>query len=199
MHETASADGGPAFNKVAERALKTSDRELADRRLAKFRTKARSLHDTDRGLIFEGLTARWLATKKPDLRPPVDTVKKRKQDKAQIVIPSKAQFAALLAQMRKEPKARDAANLIEFLGYSGGRREFRPGNAAGDRRRARHEKPRGPYRPPLPSPLRLLRDLQEKQVRETCPQSGASRRRLRQCEPRSGKLARWRQARATGL
>jgi integrase len=49
----------------------------------------------------------------------VDTVKKRKQDKAQIVIPSKTQFRALLAQLRQETRAEDAANLVEFLGYSG--------------------------------------------------------------------------------
>ena len=242
--------------KQIKRSLKTDDAALAKRRLAEFKAKAEGLASTDRGLAFEGLTARWLAMKQPDLRPhsyrrlesivrtttpsfkglpvrsigqteieawkikraaklsarsfnyerdalrqlfeyarknlriilenPADTVKKRKQDKPQIVIPSKAQFCALLAQMRQEPKAQDAAYLIEFLGYSG----LRLGEAiqvqwqdvnfdlgtllvtGGENGTKNHEARSIPLFSPL---LRFLLDLQEKQVRETCPQSGAGR------------------------
>ena len=268
----------PALNKVAEclyrnhlgtyfalvkvngkqikRSLKTDDAALAKRRLAELKAKAEGLSGTDRGLIFEGLTARWLAMKKPDLRPnsflrlegivrtttpffkglpvrsigqteieawkieragklsarsfnyerdalrqlfeyarknlriilenPADTVKKRKQDKPHMVIPSKAQFRTLLAQLRQVTRAKEAANLIEFLGYSGLRLgeaiqvrwedvNFELGTlrvTGGELGTKNHESREVPLFPPL---LRFLRDLQEKRERETCPQSGAGR------------------------
>ena len=50
---------------------------------------------------------------------PVDTVKKRKTDKVHTVIPTKEQFRVLLTALRNQPKAQPAAELIEFLAYSG--------------------------------------------------------------------------------
>jgi integrase len=50
---------------------------------------------------------------------PADTVKKRKTDKPHIVIPTKEQFRTLLAALRNEPRAKEAARLVEFLAYSG--------------------------------------------------------------------------------
>ncbi len=63
------------------------------------------------------------------LENPLDTVKKRKQDKPHIVIPTKDQFRAMLVAMRSEPKARPAASFVEFLAYSG----LRLGEAQGVR------------------------------------------------------------------
>jgi len=48
------------------------------------------------------------------------TVKRQKQRKAQIVIPTKAQFKTMVDQIRQaDARATEAANLCEFLAYSG--------------------------------------------------------------------------------
>jgi len=175
--------------KQIKRSLKTDDSALAKRRLSQLREKAKGLTGTEKGMFFEHVAARWLAIKKPDLRPrsferlegiarktgkyfdglpvrsigqthiekwkiarageisgrsfnyerdtlrlifeyarlnlriildnPVDTVKKRKTDKPHTVIPTKDQFRVLLTALRNQPKAQPAAELIEFLAYSG--------------------------------------------------------------------------------
>lgn len=50
---------------------------------------------------------------------PFDVIKKRKLGRPNIVIPSKDQFRVLLDTLRKEPRAKEAPDFIEFLGYSG--------------------------------------------------------------------------------
>ena len=175
--------------KQIKRSLKTDDAALARRRLNELRLKAQRLTGTDRKLIFDGLAQRWLAMKKPDLKPashkrldgiiraikpffgglpvrsighseverwkiarsavigprsfnyerdvvrqifeyarldlrillenPAETVKRRKEEKRQAVIPSKEQFKVLLSALRAEPRAKEAGDFIEFLGYSG--------------------------------------------------------------------------------
>lgn len=46
-------------------------------------------------------------------------VRRRKQGKAQIIIPTKEQFKAMLDQLRSERQAAESANFCEFLAYSG--------------------------------------------------------------------------------
>ena len=53
------------------------------------------------------------------LENPAEQVKKRKVGKAEIVIPTKDQFRILIETLRAEPRAAEAANFVEFLGYSG--------------------------------------------------------------------------------
>ncbi len=53
------------------------------------------------------------------LENPASEVKKRKVGKAKLVIPTKAQFRSLIEQLRSEPRAKEAAAFVEFLGYSG--------------------------------------------------------------------------------
>ena len=53
------------------------------------------------------------------LENPALEVKKRKVGKAKLVIPTKEQFHTLVAMMRKEPKAQESADFVEFLAYSG--------------------------------------------------------------------------------
>lgn len=55
--------------KQIKRSLNTSDAALARRRLAELRTKAHGLVGEKRGMTFDHLAERWLALKKPDLRP----------------------------------------------------------------------------------------------------------------------------------
>jgi integrase len=50
---------------------------------------------------------------------PAENVKRRKQQKAMAIIPKKDQFSALVKELRESPQAGEAANLVEFLGYSG--------------------------------------------------------------------------------
>jgi len=229
--------------KQIKQSLKTDDHELAKRRLSEFRTKAKGLAVGARSMTFEQLTEKWLAFKKPELKPrsyerleglfrmatpyfkglavrsigqaqienwkihrskelsarsfnyerdtirqlfeyarlnqriilenPADTVKRRKMDKPQIFIPSKEQFQILLAALRGEPRAREAALFVEFLAYSGLRlgeaREvlwrdinFKLGSLAvtgGDLGTKNHEFRSIPLFPPL---RRFLSDLKEK-------------------------------------
>jgi len=53
------------------------------------------------------------------LENPARGVKKRKVGKQEKVIPTKDQFRVLVDTLRKEPRAKDAADLVEFLAYSG--------------------------------------------------------------------------------
>ena len=53
------------------------------------------------------------------MRNPVETLKRRKLPKREILIPSKGQFQALLKILRTQKRAVEAANLVEFLAYSG--------------------------------------------------------------------------------
>ena len=176
-------------SKQIKRSLKTDDQSLAKRRLSEFRKKVKGLATGSRSMSFEQLKDRWLAFKKPELKPrsyerleglfrmitpffrgiavrsvtqthiekwkiqrsselsprsfnyerdtlrqlfeyarlnlriilenPADTVTRRKMEKAHILIPSKEQFQTLLAALRNEPRAREAALFVEFLGYSG--------------------------------------------------------------------------------
>ena len=173
--------------KQIKRSLRTLDALLAKRRLAEFRQKVERLTGTEKGLLFEDLTKRWLesirghlklssynrrvtcinqliplfkgkpvrslgladiekwkATRTPklsarsfnieletlrllfeyakeDLRiileNPVSRIKRRKQDKKQSSIPTKAQFAAFIQEIRNV--AKDTAYFVEFLAYSG--------------------------------------------------------------------------------
>lgn len=50
---------------------------------------------------------------------PAEYLKRRKQLKPKPVIPNKEQFSALVRELRQSPQAGEAANLVEFLGYSG--------------------------------------------------------------------------------
>ena len=172
-----------------KRSLKTKDAVLARRRLAEMRTKVQGLSGDEKTMTFEQLAARWLASKKPELRPasygrlegtirsvtpffkglpvrsignaeierwkitrsdeisprtfnyerdtlrlvfeyarttlrilldnPAEGIKKRKGIKTAPEIPSKGQFRALMAALRAEPRAKESADFIEFLGYSG--------------------------------------------------------------------------------
>lgn len=170
-----------------ERSLKTSDKELAKRRLERLRQKVARFNTKEGAILFEALANRWLdaagGTMKPQSRRrrltaihsltphfrntvraigspdaerwasvrgreaaartfnieretliqifdyalreglildnPVLVVPRRKQPKPQIIIPTKAQFRALLEKMRAEPCAAEAADLVEFLAYSG--------------------------------------------------------------------------------
>lgn len=170
-----------------KRSLKTSDKELAKRRLESLRQKVAKLNTKAGGILFETLATRWLeavgGTMKPQsyrrrltainqvkphftntvraigptdvegwasvrsrqaaartfnieretliqildyamregliLENPARVVSRMKQPKAKVVIPTKQQFAALVGQMRTEPFAAEAANLCEFLAYSG--------------------------------------------------------------------------------
>lgn len=53
------------------------------------------------------------------LENPAIEVKKRKVGKSKVVIPTKEQFRSLVATMRAGHKAKDSADFVEFLGYSG--------------------------------------------------------------------------------
>jgi integrase len=50
---------------------------------------------------------------------PAESLKRRKQPRSTAVIPNKEQFTALVRELRESPQAGEAANLVEFLGYSG--------------------------------------------------------------------------------
>jgi integrase len=50
---------------------------------------------------------------------PAGKLKRRKVTQRKPEIPSKAQFITLLAEMRKDVRSQEAANFVEFLGYSG--------------------------------------------------------------------------------
>lgn len=180
--------GGKQFR----RSLKTTDYALAKRRLREFQEKAGLLSgdSENRTLNFEELTERWLATRKPELKPssytrretavkglmpffkghlvrsigqrqieawktergpaisprswnieaetlkqifayakdqlrilidsPSDSLKRKKQGKSQILVPSKEQFGVLLTELRNGHRSTgEAADLVEFLAYSG--------------------------------------------------------------------------------
>jgi len=53
------------------------------------------------------------------LENPARGVKKRKVGKQEKVIPTKDQFRVLVDTLRQEPRAKDAADFVEFLAYSG--------------------------------------------------------------------------------
>ena len=226
-----------------KRSLKTKDAALARRRLAELRPKVQGLSGDEKTMTFEPLGARWLASKKPELRPasygrlegtirsvtpffkglpvrsignteierwktkrseeisprtfnyerdtlrlvfeyarttlrilldnPAEGVKKRKGIKPVLEIPSKRQFRALMAALRAEPRAKEAADFVEFLGYSGLRlgeaREVRWRDVdferdahtvtGGEQGTKNHEERLVPLFPPL---RRLLCDLAER-------------------------------------
>jgi integrase len=50
---------------------------------------------------------------------PAGKLKRRKQGHVKPEIPTKTQFIALLAEMRTDVRSKEAANFVEFLGYSG--------------------------------------------------------------------------------
>jgi integrase len=50
---------------------------------------------------------------------PAENLKRRKQLKTSAVIPTKKEFSALVKELHESPQAGEAANLVEFLGYSG--------------------------------------------------------------------------------
>jgi integrase len=55
---------------------------------------------------------------------PIEPIKRRKERKAAILIPSKEQFCALLAELRNGHRSTgEAADFVEFLGYSGCRQQ----------------------------------------------------------------------------
>jgi integrase len=53
------------------------------------------------------------------LENPADKLKRRKVPHRKPEIPTKAQFIVLLVEMRKDVRSKEAANFVEFLGYSG--------------------------------------------------------------------------------
>lgn len=55
---------------------------------------------------------------------PALEIKKRKVGKAEVVIPTKEQFRLLVEKLRAEPRVKEAADFVEFLGYSGLRSPF---------------------------------------------------------------------------
>ena len=234
-----------------KRSLKTKDAALARRRLAELRPKVQGLSGDEKAMTFDNLAARWLGSKKPELRPasygrlegtirsvtpffkglpvraignteierwnakrsaeisprtfnyerdtlrlvfeyarktlrilldnPAEGVKKRKGIKPMLEIPSKGQFRALMVALREEPRAKEAADFIEFLGYSGLRlgeaREVRWRDVdferdmltvtGGEQGTKNHEERLVPLFPPL---RRLLCDLAERRK----PDSAAS-------------------------
>lgn len=175
--------------KQIKRSLRTSDLNLAKRRLSDFRNNASRLTGTEKSLIFEGLADQWLASIRPQLKDssyqrrvtclkqvkpyfkghlvksighremeqwkaaravklsarsynieietlrqlfeyaredlrlilenPAIKLKRRKESKHRPEIPTKAQFIRLLEEMRKDIRAKESANFVEFLGYSG--------------------------------------------------------------------------------
>jgi integrase len=178
--------------KQVKRSLKTNDRELARRRLARLREKAVRMHGAEyRNIRFEELTKLWLASIQSTVKPstfrrrtdcinrllsflkgipvrsismndierwkigrgaaigartfnkeletlnllmryardvkgilldnPAEKIRKRKEPKPTVPIPTKEQFRQVVAQLRSEPKAvrSGAAEFAEFLAYSG--------------------------------------------------------------------------------
>ena len=53
------------------------------------------------------------------LENPAQEIKKRKVGKAEVIIPTKEQFRLLVETLRAEPRVKEAADFVEFLGYSG--------------------------------------------------------------------------------
>jgi len=53
------------------------------------------------------------------LENPAAKLKRRKESRHRPEIPTKAQFISLLEEMRKDVRAKESANFVEFLGYSG--------------------------------------------------------------------------------
>jgi integrase len=53
------------------------------------------------------------------LENPAEKLKRRKVPHRKPEIPTKTQFTVLLAEMRKDVRSKEAANFVEFLGYSG--------------------------------------------------------------------------------
>ena len=175
--------------KQVKRSLKTTDKELAKRRLEQLREKVAQLN-TKRGsnILFDDLAKRWLEGTSTALKEstrkfragaiarlsrffkgitirsitksqaeqwaaqrskqvgsrafnieretliqvlnyavreglildnPALVIPRRKQQQAQIVIPTKDQFRAMVAQMRTDSRSAEAANFVEFLAYSG--------------------------------------------------------------------------------
>lgn len=122
------------------------------------------------GLLFEYA--------KEDLRilleNPIDRIKRRKEISKPLVIPTKEQFVTLVNALRTGHKSKDAANFVEFLGYSG----LRLGEArevlwrdvsfesktltvtGGETGTKNHEFRVIPLFPPLEQLLRKLRDAQ---------------------------------------
>ena len=191
LYRSAVSDNYYAIFKRAgrqvKRSLKTSDKELAKRRLESLRQKVVKLNTKAGGVLFETLAERWLDAVGSGMKPqsrrrrltainqikphfansvrsigatdveqwasvrarkaaartfnieretliqilnyamreglilenPAEVVTRMKQTKAKIVMPTKQQFGALVGQMRAEPFAAEAANLCEFLAYSG--------------------------------------------------------------------------------
>lgn len=175
--------------KQVKRSLKTTDKELAKRRLEQLREKVARLN-TKRGsnILFDDLAKRWLEGTSSALKEstrqfragaiarlsrffkgitirsitksqteqwaaqrskqvgarafnieretliqvlnyavreglildnPATVIPRRKQPRAQIVIPSKDQFRVMIAQMQADSRSAEAANFCEFLAYSG--------------------------------------------------------------------------------
>jgi integrase len=175
--------------KQVKRSLKTTDKELAKRRLEHLREKVAQLN-TKRGsnILFDDLAKRWLEGTSTALKEstrqfragaiarlsrffngvtvrsitksqaeqwaaqrskqvgsrafnieretliqvlnyavreglilenPALVVPRRKQQRPQIVMPTKDQFRAMVAQMRADSRSAEAANFAEFLAYSG--------------------------------------------------------------------------------
>lgn len=171
-----------------KQSLKTTDKELAKRRLEPLRQKVVRLNTKEAGdLLFADLAKRWLETKFGTLKPssyerrqtsiaslkhyfkatvrsigrvqveewaakrakdtsartfnidretliqildyaaghglildnPARFVPRRKESRPPLVIPTKQQFTTLIGQLRAEPQALEAADLCEFLAYSG--------------------------------------------------------------------------------
>lgn len=175
--------------KQVKRSLKTTDKELAKRRLEHLREKVAQLN-TKRGsnILFDDLAKRWLEATSSAIKEstrlyragaisrlsrffsgitirsikksqaeqwaaqrskqvgsrafnieretliqvlnyavreglildnPAIVIPRRKQQRAQVIIPTKGQFRAMVAQMRTDRRAVEAANFCEFLAYSG--------------------------------------------------------------------------------
>lgn len=175
--------------KQVKRSLKTTDKELAKRRLEQLREKVAQLN-TKRGsnILFDDLAKQWLEATSSAIKEstrlyragaisrlsrffngitvrsitksnaeqwaaqrskqvgarafnieretmiqilnyasreglildnPAIVIPRRKQPRAQVVIPTKDQFRVMVAQMRTDSRSAEAANFCEFLAYSG--------------------------------------------------------------------------------
>ncbi len=98
-------------------------RNIGNQEIEAWRTK-RAAKLAARSFNIELETLRLLFEyAKEDLRiileNPVERIKRRKESRKQLIIPTKKQFGQLLATMKLEPKSQDAVRLVEFLAYSG--------------------------------------------------------------------------------
>jgi site-specific recombinase XerD len=106
----------PFFRSMAVRAIKSEAVEnWRIKRSGSLKPRTYNIELETLKLIF-----RYAVEKKRLLLDnPAENLKRRKQERARAIIPNRGEFSALVKELRESPQAGEAANLVEFLAYSG--------------------------------------------------------------------------------